>query len=201
MPDHFPKSCPQGVTESLHAPLLTVEVPGSNPGVGAISKTEHVRHRRGNGPENRCAHKASRVQRLARWRLIYVAERIWHSRRSGNSLVLHQFPSLRSSTAEHPPDKRETVERHHAEGPFSKRWMAQRDERRAEDPQRLARYQLQRPFFTRHRCNSKHVCVGAPPRCSHCSAPHEFALSRRHSQTEHVGAAPTCRTNSQAPEV
>lgn len=29
-----------------------------------------------------------------------------------------QPPPLRSSTAEHPPDKRKTVERHHAEGPF-----------------------------------------------------------------------------------
>lgn len=32
---HFSSKSPQGVTESLHAPLLTVEVPGSNPGVGA----------------------------------------------------------------------------------------------------------------------------------------------------------------------
>ena len=59
-------------------------------------KTEHVRHRRGNGPENRCAPKASRV------------------RFSGAPPI----STLRSSTAEHSPDKRETVERHHAEGPF-----------------------------------------------------------------------------------
>ena len=44
---------PQGVT-ALHTPLLTVVVPGANPGAGTNS-TEHVRHRRGNGPENRCA--------------------------------------------------------------------------------------------------------------------------------------------------
>ena len=54
--------------------------------------------------------------------------------------------SLRSSTAEHPPDKRETVARHHAEGPNSKRCMAQTDEQRVENPQRWARYPLQRPF-------------------------------------------------------
>lgn len=35
------------------------------------------------------------------------------------------FSSLRSSTAEHPPDKRETVARHHAEGPFYAGWLRQ----------------------------------------------------------------------------
>ena len=58
------------------------------------------------------------------------------------------FPSLCSSTAEQPVDNRQTVEHHHAEGPFllNRRWMAQTDERRIEDPQRWARYPLQRPF-------------------------------------------------------
>jgi hypothetical protein len=57
--------------------------------------------------------------------------------------------SLCSSTAEQPVDNRQTVERHHAEGPLNyiERWMAQTDERRVEDPQRLARYQLQRPVL------------------------------------------------------
>lgn len=34
------------------------------------------------------------------------------------------------------------------------RWMAQIDERRFEEPQRLARYQFQRPVLLRHWCNS-----------------------------------------------
>lgn len=59
--------------------------------------TEHVRHRRGNGPENRCA-----PQR----------------RPECDSLVLRHYSSLSSSTAEHSVDNRKTVERHHAEGPF-----------------------------------------------------------------------------------
>jgi hypothetical protein len=37
---------------------------------------------------------------------------------SAETAESHSFQSLRSSTAEHPPDKRETVEHHHAEGPF-----------------------------------------------------------------------------------
>jgi hypothetical protein len=108
---------PQGVT-ALHTPLVTAVVPGAIgrfatyadrlcveycaiahgvPGAGTFFKTEHVRHRRGNGPENRCA-----PQR----------------RPECDSLVLRHFSSLRSSTAEHSVDNRKTVERHHAEGPF-----------------------------------------------------------------------------------
>lgn len=41
-------------------------------------------------------------------------------RRQTQPRRLNHFSSLRSSTAEHPPDKRETVARHHAEGPSSK---------------------------------------------------------------------------------
>jgi hypothetical protein len=82
---------------------------------------------------------------------------------------------LCSSTAEQPVDNRQTVERHHAEGPLSKvvsaltesdaakaaatffsRWMAQTDERRIEDPQRWARYPLQRPFL-----NPLHIVIVA----------------------------------------
>ena len=98
----------------------------------------------------------------------------FHRRPECDSLVLRHF-SLRSSTAEHPPDKRKTVERHHAEGPFQSgatfqvataswklaplsRWVAQTDERRAEAPQRLVRYQLQRPFS----CMERRQFVGQP---------------------------------------
>ena len=135
----------------MHTPLLTAVVPGAIPGAGTNS-TEHVRHRRGNGPENRCA-----PQR----------------RPECDSLVLRHYSSLSSSTAEHSVDNRKTVERHHAEGPFYERWMAQTDERRVENPQRLARYQLQRPF--------------------HCGI--DVTASMSVFQTERAGAAPACRTN------
>lgn len=39
-------------------------------------------------------------------------------------MLRHFISSLRSSTAEHSPDKRETVERHHAEGPNAG-WLRQ----------------------------------------------------------------------------
>lgn len=102
--------------------------------------------------------------------------------RAKHSLVLRQFTSLCSSTAEPPVDNRKTVERHHAEGPLfiHPRWMAQTDERRTEAPQRLARYQLQRLFSF-----SRGIDVTA---------------SMSVFQTERAGAAPACRTNQMTNE-
>ena len=133
-----------------------------------VSK-EHVRHRRENGLENRCAaHRrpecnglrgSASFQSRSAFSIAAGAAILWCSanfksvaqssglRRETQPKRLNHFSSLCSSTAEHPPDKRETVARHHAEGPISKRWMAQTDEQRVEAPIRLARYQLQRPVL------------------------------------------------------
>lgn len=43
---------------------------------------------------------------------------LWTAFETSAETAEPHFSSLRSSTAEHSPDKRETVEHHHAEGPF-----------------------------------------------------------------------------------
>ena len=167
-----PVSCPQGVIEYAYA--------ASN-GRGSRCESwcghllkEHVRHRRGNGPENRCAPlKRPECDCLFRGHTKCAERPNDALSRQAFSGAPPIFSSLSSSTAEPPADNRQTVEHHHAEGPFLKtRWMAQTDERRIEDPQRWARYPLQRPF--------------------HCGI--DVTASISVFQTERVGAAPTCRT-------
>lgn len=112
-----------------------------------VSK-EHVRHRRGNGLENRCAverrpecnglRDSASFQSRSAFSIAAGAAILWCSanfmsvvqssglRRETQPRRLNHFSSLRSSTAEHPPDKRETVARHHAEGPFPNTgWLRQ----------------------------------------------------------------------------
>ena len=120
----------------MHAPLLTAEVPGANPGVGNF-----ILSRSTSGTDEETVLKTAAP----------------NQRPECDSLVLRQSPplqpgvvaSLFSSVAQQQSTRLITGR------PWSvttqrdfllERWMAQTDERRIEAPHRLARYQLQRPF-------------------------------------------------------
>lgn len=80
----------------MHTPLLTAEVPGSTPGAGAIFQ------RSTSGIDEETVSKTAAPPIGVQSAILWCSANF----------------TLRSSTAEQPPDKRQTVERHHAEGPF-----------------------------------------------------------------------------------
>lgn len=148
----------------MHAPLLTAEVPGANPGAGTFQRSTSGIDEE-TDLKSAAPSEASRVQ-------VSGAPPIHSNQRQPKVAASLSFPSVAQQQSTRLITGRPwsvTTLRDHFH--FS-RWIAQTDERRTEAPQRLARYQLQRPF-------SRGIDVTASMSVFH---------------TERAGAAPACRT-------
>jgi len=118
-PTRGANSSPQGVI-AMHTPLLTVVVPSANPGVGTFENGARPAQTRKRSRKPLRPAKASRVRFSGAPPFLQCGAVVSTASSKSAETAGPHFSSLRSSTAEHPPDKRETVEHHHAEGPFSK---------------------------------------------------------------------------------
>ena len=151
-----------------------------------FSKTEHVRHRRGNGPENRCAHKASRVRFSGAPPILFhpsVAQQ-------QSTRPISERPWSVTTPRDHILIERECVEDHSPLGEPNAATVASR----------LKPYsRSDHAGWLRQMSGGLKIRTGG--RATHSSGQFrgiDVTASMSVFQTEHVGAAPTCRTLSDA---